>query len=107
MLFRSLTNGCTQALCKPCPSAAASAPASATTPAVPPIVFLKGIAGDLNRLGTWGTGYGLLRKSSGSSCGGYSCDIICQGTGTSQKQYDVLIDSDRSAASVRKRLSVT
>ncbi|MGC4085746.1 MAG: hypothetical protein QM736_27375 [Vicinamibacterales bacterium] len=58
------------------------------------IVFLKGIASDLNRAGTWGTGYGLLRKSSGSSCGGYSCDIICQGSGTSQKQYDVLIDSD-------------
>ncbi|MBS1817807.1 MAG: hypothetical protein JSU08_07755 [Acidobacteria bacterium] len=58
------------------------------------IVFLKGIASDLNKAGTWGTGYGLLRKSSGSSCGGYSCDIICQGSGTSQKQYDVLIDSD-------------
>lgn len=58
------------------------------------IVFLKGIATDLNRLGTWGTGYGLLRKSNGASCGGYSCDIICQGSGTSQKQYDVLIDSD-------------
>ncbi|HUR35519.1 MAG TPA: hypothetical protein VM032_17070 [Vicinamibacterales bacterium] len=59
------------------------------------IVFLKGVAGDLNKAGTWGTGYGLLRKTSGSSCGGYSCDIICQGsTLNSQKQYDVLIDSD-------------
>jgi len=59
------------------------------------LVFLKGIAGDLNRLGTWGSGYGLLRKTNGSSCGGYSCDIICQGTTEStQKQYDVLIDSD-------------
>ncbi len=58
------------------------------------IVFLKGIAGDLNRNGSWGSGYGLLRKTNGSSCGGYSCDIICQGTGTSQKQYDVLMDSD-------------
>jgi hypothetical protein len=58
------------------------------------VVFLKNVATDLNRLGTWGSGYGLLRKSNGASCGGYSCDIICQGTGGSQKQYDVLGDSD-------------
>jgi hypothetical protein len=65
------------------------------------IVFLKGVASDLNRVGTWGSGYGLLRKGSGSSCGGYSCDIICQGsTITSQKQYDVLMDSDGSQAPI-------
>lgn len=59
------------------------------------IVFLKGVATDLNKAGTWGTGYGLLRKTNGASCGGYSCDIICQGnTLSTQKQYDVLIDSD-------------
>ena len=60
------------------------------------VVFLKGVASDLNRVGTWGGGYGLLRKTNGSSCGGYSCDIICQGTGTSQKQFDILVDSDGS-----------
>jgi len=38
--------------------------------------------------------YGLLRKTGGSSCGGYSCDIICIGSGTSQQQYDILVDSD-------------
>jgi len=58
------------------------------------VVFLKGVASDLNRLGTWGGGYGLLRKTSGASCGGYACDIICRGTGTSQQQWDVLGDSD-------------
>lgn len=58
------------------------------------VVFLKGVASDLNKAGTWGSGYGLLRKTSGASCGGYSCDIICRGTGTSQQQWDVLGDSD-------------
>jgi len=58
------------------------------------LVFLKGIASDLNKAGTWGAGYGLLRKTSGASCGGYSCDIICRGAGTSQQQWDVLGDSD-------------
>ena len=58
------------------------------------VVFLKGVASDLNKAGTWGTGYGLLRKTSGASCGGYSCDIICRGAGTSQQQWDILGDSD-------------
>jgi hypothetical protein len=58
------------------------------------IVFLKNVAGDLNRVGTWGSGYGLLRKTSGASCGGYACDIICRGSGTSQQQFDVLGDSE-------------
>ena len=60
------------------------------------IVFLKNVAGDMNRLGTWGSGYGLLRKTSGASCGGYACDIICRGNGTSQQQFDVLGDSEGS-----------
>ena len=58
------------------------------------LVFLKSVAGDLNKAGTWGTGYGLLRKTGGASCGGYSCDIICRGTGNSQQQWDILGDSD-------------
>jgi len=58
------------------------------------LVFLKGVASDLNKAGTWGTGYGLLQKKGGASCGGYSCDIICRGTGNAQQQWDILGDSD-------------
>ncbi|MGE3956259.1 MAG: hypothetical protein AB7H96_06025 [Vicinamibacterales bacterium] len=58
------------------------------------LTFMRNVSSDLNRLGTWGTGYGLLRKGSGANCGGYSCDIICKGSGTSQQQFDVLGDSD-------------
>jgi hypothetical protein len=60
------------------------------------LVFLKNVAGDMNRLNTWGGGYGLLRKTGGASCGGYACDIICKGNGTSQQQFDVLGDSEGS-----------
>lgn len=58
------------------------------------ITFLRNVASDLNKAGTWGAGYGLLRKSGGGNCGGYSCDIICRGNGTSQQWWDVLLDSD-------------
>ncbi len=58
------------------------------------IVFMKNVAGDLNKVGTWGGGYGLLRKTSGASCGGYSCDVICRGSGNSQQQFDILGDSE-------------
>lgn len=54
------------------------------------LTFLRNVASDLNRVGTWGTGYGLLRKTSGNQCGGYSCDIICQVGGS--QIYDVLSD---------------
>jgi len=59
------------------------------------LAFLTNVANDMNRLGTWGSGYGLLRKSGGASCGGYACDIICRGTTEStQQQFDVLGDSE-------------
>lgn len=58
------------------------------------VTFLRGVARDLNAAGIGGGPYGLLRKSGGSNCGGYSCDIICAGQGTSQKQWDVLGDAD-------------
>lgn len=59
------------------------------------LAFLTNIANDLNRIGTWGTGYGLLRKSD--ACGGYSCDIICRGNSEStQQQFDVLGDQEGS-----------
>jgi hypothetical protein len=58
------------------------------------VAFLKGVAADLNKNGIGGGPFGLLRKTNGASCGGYSCDIICSGQGTSQKQWDILGDSD-------------
>ena len=45
-----------------------------------------------NRIG--GGPFGILRKGSGSNCGGYSCDIICAGQGNSQRQWDVLSDAE-------------
>lgn len=56
--------------------------------------FLQRSARDFNSRGVSGRPFGVLRKTSGNNCGGYSCDIICTGQGTSQKQYDVLIDED-------------
>jgi hypothetical protein len=58
------------------------------------LLFLRGVATDLNRNGISGGPFGLLRKSSGSSCNGYACDIICADQGTSQRQWDVLGDVD-------------
>lgn len=58
------------------------------------VVFLQGIARDLNTKGFSGGPYGVLKKTGGANCGGFSCDIICAGTGNSQKQWDVLGDSD-------------
>ena len=34
------------------------------------------------------------RKSGGTNCGGYSCDVLCAGSGSGQRQYDVLGDID-------------
>ena len=36
-------------------------------------------------------------KSGGSSCNGFSCDIICSGNGNSQRQWDVLGDAEGGA----------
>jgi hypothetical protein len=58
------------------------------------IEFLKASARSLNRNGISGGPFGLLRKTSGSQCGGYSCDILCAGQGSSQRQYDILGDAE-------------
>ena len=58
------------------------------------VQFEKNVASDLNKSSIGGGPYGLLRKSSGASCGGYACDIICTGSGAGQKQWDILGDSD-------------
>jgi hypothetical protein len=55
-------------------------------------VFLFDVAIDLNRAGVPGGPYGRLRKTSGNNCNGYSCDIICSGQGSRQRQHDILID---------------
>ena len=54
--------------------------------------FLRSVAQSLNRNGISGGPFGILRKETGNQCGGYSCDIICAGQGSSQRQYDVLGD---------------
>jgi hypothetical protein len=56
--------------------------------------FLRASAKSLNRNSISGAPFGLLRKDGGMSCGGYACDIICAGQGTSQRQYDVLGDAE-------------
>jgi hypothetical protein len=56
--------------------------------------FERAVARDLNRNGVGGGPFGILRKGSGNSCNGYSCDIICAGSGSGQKQWDVLSDWD-------------
>ena len=56
--------------------------------------FVRASAKSLNRNGIPGGAFGILRKSGGASCGGYSCDIICAGQGTGQRQHDVLGDAE-------------
>lgn len=56
--------------------------------------FLRGVAQDLNSAGIAGGPFGILRKTGGANCSGYSCDIICAGQGNAQRQWDVLGDVD-------------
>ena len=56
--------------------------------------FVNRLAANLNANGIGGGPYGVLRKAAGTSCGGYSCDIICAGQGGGQRQWDVLHDLD-------------
>lgn len=58
------------------------------------VSFLRASARHLNAEGISGGPFGLLRKGGGHQCGGYACDIICSGQGSSQKQWDVLIDAE-------------
>ena len=58
------------------------------------VQLLRGIARDFNAAGVGGGPYGILRKTGGNNCGGYSCDIICAGQGGGQRQYDVLQDEN-------------
>ncbi|MEO5894707.1 MAG: hypothetical protein ABIS06_03295 [Vicinamibacterales bacterium] len=56
--------------------------------------FLRASAQSLNRNGIGGGPWGILRKTGGSNCNGYSCDIICAGQGSGQRQVDVLGDAE-------------
>jgi hypothetical protein len=56
--------------------------------------LMKAIAQSLNRNRIADGPFGILRKGSGTSCNGYSCDVICAGQGGSQRQWDVLGDID-------------
>jgi hypothetical protein len=58
------------------------------------VSFLQSSARSLTSNGISGGPFGLLRKSSGSSCNGFSCDIICSGQGNGQRQWDVLGDAE-------------
>lgn len=56
--------------------------------------FLRASARSLNRNGIGGGPFGILRKTNGANCNGFSCDIICAGQGGGQVQYDVLADAE-------------
>ncbi len=56
--------------------------------------FVKAVAQSLNRNGIGGGPFGILRKGAGTSCNGYSCDVVCSGNGGGQRQWDVLGDID-------------
>ena len=58
------------------------------------VSFLQSSARSLTANGIGGGPFGLLRKAGGSSCNGYSCDIICAGQGNGQRQWDVLGDAE-------------
>ena len=62
------------------------------------LAFMRATARSLNANRIWPGGFGILRKTSGHNCGGYSCDVICSGQGNSQRQWDVLgdIEGDQS-----------
>jgi hypothetical protein len=67
------------------------------------VEFLRRIAYDLNRAPAEHAPYGILVKSVGHSCQGYSCDIICSDRGT-HRQWDVLGDEDATQAPGWSRL---
>lgn len=58
------------------------------------LTFMRNTARSLNANGISPGGFGVLRKASGHNCGGYSCDVICSGQGSGQRQWDVLGDID-------------
>ena len=68
------------------------------------VEFLRRIAHDLGRASREHAPYGILIKSSGHSCHGYSCDIICSNAGGVHRQWDVLSSEDDDQIPVWSRL---
>ena len=58
------------------------------------IEFLRRIAHELGRASRDHAPYGILVKSTGHSCHGYSCDIICSNEGGVHRQWDVPSDEN-------------
>jgi hypothetical protein len=58
--------------------------------------FVKATVRSLNRNGIAGAPFGILTKTGGHNCGGYSCDVICAGEGGNQRQWDILGDIEGS-----------
>ena len=56
--------------------------------------FLVASAKDLNANGHSGGPFGILVKTGGHNCLGFSCDILCSGNGSGQRQWDVLSDAE-------------
>jgi hypothetical protein len=69
------------------------------------VSFLKSLAASLNANGISGGPFGILVKDGGHNCNGYSCDIICSGNGSSQRQWDVLVDAGGQSLPVWQSLS--
>ena len=57
----------------------------------------RAIAVNLNAEGIEGGPFGVLVKTTGNNCLGYSCDIICSGQGDEQRQWDVFVASEETA----------
>jgi hypothetical protein len=66
----------------------------ASLPAADVVPLLRAIVARLNAAAIPGGPYGILEKTSGTNCDGFSCDIVCTGQGPAQKQWDVLGDVD-------------
>jgi hypothetical protein len=58
------------------------------------INFLKQSARDFNAARIPNGPWGVLIKTIGNNCHGYSCDILCAGQGPGQIQVDVLINEE-------------
>lgn len=56
--------------------------------------FMVNVARSLNANGIGGGPFGILRKTGGANCNGYSCDVLCAGNPGNQRQWDVLGDID-------------
>ena len=78
----------------PRPSSSASARNTGTCRTIKWRAFMRAVAHSLNANGIGGGPFGILRKSGGTNCGGYSCDVLCSGSGGAQRQYDMLGDID-------------